>query len=287
MRTSPRRIIVTARARIVTPAVLVLLLVLPVSAEVTPQTHTAKINGIEMYYEVVGEGEPVVLLHGGMQTGRMYDPFVEEFSMHYRLIIPDLRGHGGSTNPSGEFKIRQFAMDVFALLDQLGIDRFSAVGASAGALTVLTMATLQPDRVESMVVIGAGPYLPVECREIVGRWKADTYPETGWDRLRAMHRHGDDQIRALFGFLESLATTYDVAFTPASLSTITARTLILHGDRDYCFPVSMAVEMYTAIPHAYLWIVPNGGHVPIRGEHEARFTEIVLEFLGGAWEQKD
>jgi pimeloyl-ACP methyl ester carboxylesterase len=263
-----------------------LLLFLPATASsrVTPAAHTAALNGIEMYYEVVGEGEPLVFLHGGMQTGRMYDPFVEEFSKHYRLIVPDLRGHGGSTNPAGEFSIRQFALDVFALLDRMGVDRFRAVGASAGALTLLNMAAQQPDRVEAMVVIGAGPYLPADCREVVGQWKADTYPEAGWDRLRAMHRHGDDQIRGLFGFLESLATTYDVAFTPPYLSTIKARTLVVHGDRDYCFPVSMAVEMYTSIPHAYLWIVPNGSHVPIRGEQEPRFREIVLEFLGASWE---
>ncbi len=252
-----------------------------------PEDHTVSVNGIEMYYVTVGEGDPLVLLHSGTQTGRMWDAFVEDFSRDYRLIIPDLRGHGGSTNPGGEFFARQFALDVFALLDHLGVDRCKAVGASMGALTTLHMATLEPDRVEAMVLVGSGMYLPEDCRKQVGKWTADTYPEAGWDRMRQMHRHGDGQIRSLFDMLAALATGYDdPSFTPPLLSTITAKTLIVHGDRDYCFPASMAARMYDAIPNAYLWILPNAGHVPIFGERiTPLFAETVLEFLGGGWEQ--
>jgi pimeloyl-ACP methyl ester carboxylesterase len=57
-----------------------------------------------------------------------------------------------------------------------------------------------------------------------------------------------------------------------------------HGDRDHFFPVSIPVEMYSAIPNAYLWIVPNGDHVPIMDERAEAFTRTVLEFLGGEWE---
>jgi pimeloyl-ACP methyl ester carboxylesterase len=254
--------------------------------ETSREAHTVSVNGIDLYYETMGEGDPLVLLHSGTQIGRMYDPFVEEFAKHYRLIIPDLRGHGGSTNPGGEFRMRQFALDILALLDELGIDRFKAVGASAGALTVLHMATLEPDRVEAMVLVGAGMYLPQDCRETISQWTADTYPESGWNRMRQWHRHGDEQIRALFDMLAQMAADYeDPAFTPPCLSTITARTLIVHGDRDYCFPASMAVEMYESIPRAYLWILPNAGHVPIFGPVVPLFTETVLAFLGGSWEK--
>ena len=67
-------------------------------------------------------------------------------------------------------------------------------------------------------------------------------------------------------------------FTSPYLSRITARTLIIQGDRDDFFPVSLAVEMYTAIPKASLWIVPNAGHFPF-GERTQLFTATVLEFL--------
>ncbi len=73
-------------------------------------------------------------------------------------------------------------------------------------------------------------------------------------------------------------------FTPPYLSAIRANTLIVHGDRDKYFPVSIAVEMYESIPDSYLWIRPNGGHVPNFDKPE-RFQEPLQEFLRGDWEK--
>ena len=70
-------------------------------------------------------------------------------------------------------------------------------------------------------------------------------------------------------------------FTTPYLGTIRARTLIVHGDRDEFFPVSIPVEMYRAIPGAALWIVPEGGHVPIFGTHLREFEDVVGAFLRG------
>ena len=271
--------------RVLLLAATLLLVAGPAQAQASPEGHTIQVNGIEMYYETSGEGEPLVLLHSGTQTVRMWDPFVERFSSSYRLIVADLRGHGGSTNPTGDWTTRQFARDVFALLDQLGIERFKGIGASAGAMTLLHMATQQPERVEAMVVVGVGTYLPVECRQTLAGTSLDGYPEAVWERLRARHRHGDDQIRALYAWVASLATSYnDMTFTPAYLATIKASTLVVHGDRDYCFPAWMAWEIYDAIPRAYLWVVPNGTHVPLGGATGPQFAEAAMQFLDGAWE---
>jgi pimeloyl-ACP methyl ester carboxylesterase len=91
----------------------------------------------------------------------------------------------------------------------------------------------------------------------------------------------------LFKQLAGFADCYgDLAFTPPYLATISARTMLVHGDRDYCFPVSMIADVYAAIPDAYLWIIPRGGHVPIYDKWAPAFTETALEFLGGAWAQK-
>jgi pimeloyl-ACP methyl ester carboxylesterase len=258
----------------------------PVWSQDASKGHTVSVNGIEMAYEVTGEGDPLLLLHSGTQSSRMWDPFVDALSAHYRLIIPDLRGHGGSTNPDGKWTTRQFARDIFAFLDHLGIGRVKAIGASVGGMTLLHMATMQPDRVEAMVVVGVGTYLPADCRQTLAETNVDEIPEAEWARLRERHKHGDDQIRALYAWVASLADSYnDMTFTPPYLSTITARTLIVHGDRDYCFPASMAWDIYAAIPRAYLWVVPGGDHVPIRGPHTADFTRTALEFLNGSWER--
>jgi pimeloyl-ACP methyl ester carboxylesterase len=80
------------------------------------------------------------------------------------------------------------------------------------------------------------------------------------------------------GFADSY---HDVNFTPAMLSGISARTLIVFGDRDPLYPVSIAVDLHQAIPQSSLWVVPNGGHGPVFGPAAARFEETALAFLRG------
>ena len=254
------------------------------AAQTPPEGRTVSLPDMEIYYETTGSGAPLLLLHGFTQTGRMWDPFVKAFSERHQVIVPDLRGHGGSTNPSGQFTMRQSARDVFALLDRLGIARVKAVGSSAGAMTLLHMATQQPERIEAMVLVGSGTYYSAACRELLGGYTLDNASEASWARLRQMHRHGDDQIRLLFSQLRSFKDSYDdVAFTPPLFSTIQARALIVQGDRDVCFPPAMAAEMQASIPGSYLWVIPNGEHWPIRGDRLPAFTQTALEFLEGTW----
>ena len=252
--------------------------------------HTAPVNDIEMYYELRGEGEPLVLLHGGGGVGANWELIFKVPPDGYRLIIPDLRGHGRTTNPSQEFTFRQSALDVFALLDHLGVERFKAIGMSMGAKTLLHMAARQPGRVEAMVLVSATPYFPEQARVIMRETTADNRSDKEWEQMRQWHKHGDEQIRAIWRQAQAFADSYDdMNFTPPYLSTITARTLIVHGDRDPLYPVSVAMEMYSAIPRSYLWVVPNGGHGPIFGEHTGsgettgRFAETALAFLRGKW----
>ncbi|OJT19553.1 alpha/beta hydrolase [Archangium sp. Cb G35] len=242
--------------------------------------RTFELNGIEMHCEVRGDGEPLVLLHGGTGAGSDWRYVFDAPLEGYQVIVPDLRGHGRSTNPSGTLTFRQVARDVLALMDLLGVERFKAIGMSMGAKTLLHVATAQPARVDAMVLVSATPYFPSQAREIMARSTADTLSDGEWAMLRQKHVHGDEQIRALYAQMRALKDSYDdMNFTPPYLSTISARTLIVHGDRDPLYPVNLAVEMYTAIPRAALWVVPNGGHGPVFGPMAPRFREMALEFL--------
>ncbi len=246
--------------------------------------HIDTVNDIEMYYEIRGEGEPLLLLHGGGGVGANWELIFKEPPNGYRLVIPDLRGHGRSTNPSEEFTFKQVALDVFALLDRLGIDRFKAIGLSLGAKTLLHMATQQPSRVDAMVMVSATPYFPEQARALMRQLSPEDHSEAEWQQMRQSHKRGDEQIKRLWRLMSALKDSYDdMNFTPPYLSTITARTLIVHGDRDPLYPVNLALEMYAAIPRSYLWIVPNGGHGPIFGDLTARFVETALAFLRGEW----
>jgi pimeloyl-ACP methyl ester carboxylesterase len=246
--------------------------------------QTVPINGMEMYYEIRGEGEPLVLLHGGTGVGAHWDLVFQEPPAGYRSIVPDLRGHGRSTNPAGELTFRQSALDVFALLDHLGIERFQAIGMSFGAKTLLHVATQQPERVEAMVLVSATPYFPEAARAIMRQMSPDNRSEAEWQQMRQWHKHGDAQIRALWRMTNAFQDNYtDLSFTPPHLATIRARTLIVHGDRDPLYPVHLALEIYAAIPRSYLWVVPNGGHGPIFGDRATPFAATALSFLRGEW----
>jgi len=237
-----------------------------------------------MYVETRGEGEPLLLLHGGGGAGSNWNLVFKEPPQGYRLIIPDLRGHGSSTNPSGEFTFRQSGLDVLALLDQLGIEKCKAIGLSMGAKTLLHVATQQPSRVEAMVLVSAAPYFPEQTRVIMDEASRADHSEAEWQQMRQWHKHGDDQIRWLWRLPEKFKSSYDdMNFTPPYLATITARTLIVHGDRDFLYPVSLAFEMYESLRQSWLWIVPNGGHGPIFGDRVNDFVEKALAFLRGDW----
>jgi pimeloyl-ACP methyl ester carboxylesterase len=248
--------------------------------------ESISINGIEMYYEVHGEGEPLLLLHGGGGVGANWQLIFKEPPDRYQLIVPDLRGHGRSTNPSMEFTFRQSALDAFALLDHLGIEQFKAIGMSMGAKTLLHMATGRPQQVEAMVLVSAAPYFPEQARAIMRQVSSADHTEAEWRQMREWHKQGDEQIKALWGLTDTFKDSYtDMNFTTPYLSTIRARTLIVHGDRDPLYPVNLALEMFTAIPRSYLWIIPNGGHGPIFGDIASHFVGTSLAFLRGDWER--
>jgi len=243
-----------------------------------------EVNGIELYWEESGSGEPLLWLHGAMGCGADWRHIFKDPPAGYRLIAPDLRGHGSSTNPSGEFTFRQCARDVLALLDHLHIPRLKAIGLSGGGIVLLHLATAEPARVESMILISAPPYFPEQVRVIQRQWSEAMLGDADRAHLRASHRRGQSQIDELFAMTRSFAESYDdVNFTPPLLGTISAETLIVFGDRDPLYPVALACEMYRAIPRSHLWVVPHGGHGPVFGDAAPRFVETSLAFLGGAW----
>jgi pimeloyl-ACP methyl ester carboxylesterase len=241
---------------------------------------TIDVDGCSIHYETRGEGEPLLLLHGGMGIGGDWRRVFPSDPAGYRVIVPDLRGHGRSTNPSRQFSFRQFALDVHALLDHLGVRRAKALGVSAGAKTLLHMATQQPERIEAMVLASATPRFPPQVRPIMTAMTTDTLSEAEWTALRQRHVHGDDQIRMLYEMVRGFATSHDdMAFTPPLLATITARTLIVHGDRDPLYPVEMALELYRGIPASALWVIPYGDHGSVWGARAAEFASASLAHL--------
>lgn len=260
------------------------------------QEATIEVNGIEVFYRQAGEGTPLLLLHGFFNSSEQWIPYLDDLTADFRVIVPDMRGHGRSTNPSGKFSHRQYAQDVYALLDALEITTFRAVGYASGGMTLLHMATQQPHRIEAMSLWGATPYLPEQCRasqRSVSFEQVQRDSPKWLDGIRKQHPGGDDQIRVLVQNYRTMGETYgDMNFTPDHLSTITAPTQILHGDRDALFPIDIPVTLYQAIPNASLMILPNtsyslfenllrfwGYEVSYPPTTQTSFPSIVRQFL--------
>jgi pimeloyl-ACP methyl ester carboxylesterase len=204
------------------------------------------------------DAPPLLLLHGftgGADDWRhVFD--LAALAAARRVIRPDARHHGRSSRPAPAAPLshRRCAHDVLALLDHLAIDRVRAIGMSLGGNTLLHLATIAPARVEAMVVVSATTHFGPEARAIMA---AAPQPEPrAW-----------------------ATSTDDMAFTPAALATITARTLVVYGDRDPLYPVEIGVAMYRGIRDAALWVVPGGGHGPIFGDRAPAFAREALAFL--------
>ena len=242
----------------------------------------AEVNGIGMYYEVHGEGEPLVLLARVQRFQVRLGAIRRDLAEHYKLIVPDLRGHGRPTNPDGPVHPPAVRPRRVPLLDEPGISG-SGDGHQHGGMTLIHMATQQPGRRRRHRPDRGHDLLPRGSARSCARTTVESStPEEQWAAHRRVHSTATSKSGPLRRQFHGFKDSYDdMNFTPPFLATIQARTLIVHGDRDEFFPVSIPVEMYRSIPNSYLLDHPNGGHVPIYGDNRAAFTEEVLEFLKG------
>jgi pimeloyl-ACP methyl ester carboxylesterase len=244
-----------------------------------PAGKAVTLNGVEIYFEVHGAGEPVLLLHGFSGSGQDWKPSLSQWGDGFQLIVPHLRGHGRSGILAAPFRHRDAAADIFALLDCLEIGACKGVGISAGGNVLLHMAASQPARVKALVAVSATPYFPAQARVIMRQYP-ETIPPEQWEVLERSHPGGEAQIRALLESIRAFADSHDdMNFTPPLLATIEARTLIVQGDRDPFYPLELSLEMAKAIPHSALWIVPNSGHGPVFGDRWSEFQRTAAAFL--------
>lgn len=244
----------------------------------------AAVNDLAMYYEDGGlpDGPPLVLLHGFTDAADMWANQLADFGAHYRLIIPELRGHGRTNNPGGlaTMNHRQFARDIAALCREIGIEQAIFCGESTGAMLQLTLSLVAPELARAHVLAGGTYFYGDELRA----WMSEQTPETIVDdRADAQRRHtalGPEHWRSVAEAFIALGThAHGDDFPEADeLRAITAPTLIVNGDRDFFFPPEVPGELYRLLPDAELCILPSTGHAPTM-ERPAWFNAITLDFL--------
>ena len=241
--------------------------------------HTEVFNGVPIYFELYGTGEPLVMLHGFGGCSQDWSALMPRWSAHFQLVVPDMRGHGRSGILTKPFRHDDAADDIAALLNHLGIHTFKGLGVSGGGNVLLHLATRQPERMKAMALVSATSYFPAQARPIM-RDHAENLSQQEWETMRRRHPGGDAQIKALLASTKGFAESFDdMNFSPQSLATIRARTLIVQGDLDPLYPIEISEEMARAIPQARLWVIPGGGHGPIGGERWPEFVKTAFSFL--------
>ncbi|HEX6069657.1 MAG TPA: alpha/beta fold hydrolase [Longimicrobiaceae bacterium] len=259
----------------------------PVAAQgsLGASSHIAVVNGIELHYRMAGTGQPLLLLHGYGWSGEQWDRFIPALAEDFRLLIPDMRGHGRSSMPPGNFLQRDVAADMLALLDLLGLTKIAAVGHSGGANALYLAAAVAPERFASLVVIGAQHEFTDQNRMAMQATPdLEGLPEPVRRAMMRAHPGGRPQIDWLLAQFRQLgANRDDLNLTLDRLSQIQARVLIIAGDRE---EVGLALREKRSIPGASLWVVPSQGHFPFWDDFGGSalaaefFPRLMREFVG-------
>lgn len=125
-----------------------------------PEAGFAQVRGTQLYYEMLGEGHPLVLIHGGYMDRRMWDDQFHAFAEHYRVIRYDVRGFGKSELPPMAYADRQ---DLYELLNYIGVEKTYLLGLSLGGIIAIDFALERPDMVDALILVGSPvPGFPVE-----------------------------------------------------------------------------------------------------------------------------
>lgn len=229
-------------------------------------------NGLSMHVVEMGRGQPLILLHGAMGTAHEnFAPMMPVLAEHFRVIAPDSRGHGRTTNPGGQLSYSLMADDVASMVETLGIHHPVVFGWSDGGQIALDFAIRYP-KVPLAIAVG-GAYVRLTTQTLAeldalgihGPGEVDfehlvqTIPQAveSWRSLHAPQ--GDEYWRKLLLALSHVARN-PLPYDTSDLAGIRARALVFLGDRDQFIPVEHAVEMYRAFPIASLAIVPGADH---------------------------
>ena len=236
-----------------------------------------------MYYEEHGcpDGEPLVLLHGFASSGvDAFGHLLPQLGKRYRIYLPDLRGHGRTTNPGGEISHSELARDTSEFTRSLGLIRAHFCGHSTGGMHLLFLALEDPELIQSLTLASATYTFDDHVKVIARKVRASASAE--WiGNISAIHEetHGVGYADTILDlWVESVMRPGELPFTPDDLSRVACPTLIVHGDRDTYFPIHVPITMHGAIPNSELCILPNCNHVIVL-ESPSLFTTSLLEFL--------
>ncbi|MFD5867916.1 3-oxoadipate enol-lactonase [Corynebacterium sp. NPDC060344] len=262
--------------------------------DVHPATATATGEGAGAGSGARGEA-PTAILLGSLGASRdMWDPQVEALAGAARIVTVDLRGHGESPAPTGEYAMGDLADDVLALMDSLGIDRAHLVGLSLGGAVAQTIALEHPERLHTLTLISTAPKFGETetwldkadtvraegtgalADTVVGNWFTDEC----FDANPALPRR----------FAEGIRTTSDDGYAGCChaiagfdsrerLADIAVPTHVIAGEEDTSTPLDVVTSLYDAIPHADLTTISPAKHL-VNIEKAEQVNRVLAQHWG-------
>jgi len=247
------------------------------------------------YFIERGSGPPLLLIHGLMVTGEMFEPAaLNSLAARHRLIVPDLRGHGRSRHLGPPYTTRQLALDLSRLLDHLGIQSAAIIGYSEGGAIAQQLVLDYPDKCERLVLACTfaynmasisewvegkiAPYMidVIGLRRFAKLGVRMTRKQMGEERAERMARLIVDQDQKLMvnAWRETMA--FD---SRQRLGEITCATLIIAGSKDIAVPIHHARMLHEGIHGSELVVLEGADHMLLWTRTED-FLRIVEEFLG-------
>jgi pimeloyl-ACP methyl ester carboxylesterase len=232
-----------------------------------------KINGVDFYYEIYGEGEPLLLLHGNNESINSFDNQIDSLKFKYKVIAIDSRCQGRSSCNDTELSYDLMATDMNAFLEELKIDKVNILGWSDGGNTGISMALKYPERVKSLITMGANLFPNTEALE-PEFWKKFKH-ESRMSQLMAVV----DKSMKQYVKVNRMCFKYP-NIQPQELSKITIPTLILAGEKDVIRKEHSEL-IAKNIKNSKLYFFMNASHY-VPKEKPKEFNQIVLDFLDKA-----
>ncbi len=254
------------------------------------------LDDITLKYKILGEGDSVLLIHGLGSDMSGWEFQEGSLSEHFKVILLDQRGHGHSTGPGMDVVTAEiFARDLNAFLDHIGIDEVSVAGTSMGGIIAQQFVLDFSERVKKLVLISTGPKITEEVVDEVYGWR-EAQVEGGdeayfWASIKSCYPEDFiDQNKEVIDHLmnkENLLNAEGVLAAGLGLSMFNAEerlheinvpTLIIHGEKDRIFDVSLAREAAGLIPNSKLVTLPDCGHSP-GVQMPERLNRLLVEFF--------
>ena len=241
-------------------------------------TGHLNVNGLNMYYEIYGQGKPLVLIHGGGSTIQTtFGRVIPLLARQRQVIAMELQAHGRSGDRDAPLSFEQDADDVAALLNSLGIEQADLIGFSNGGTTALQIAIRHPQLVNKLILASAlakRSGAPPQLWDFMSQASVDNMPQPLKDAYREVAAD-PDALQIMHD--KSARRVVEFKDIPDELiRSVQAKTLIMIGDADVITP-EHAVEMHRLIAGSRLAIIP-GGHGDYIGE---------VMTLGEAWKETD